>query len=443
MASLRFILYSALTSVLIVAVSSCATAPHIQPQINSFVVAEKYKQALTLLNSNEKNYGERNRLLYQMDYGLVLHLAGHYEKSIEVFEDAKKTFDRLITQSVSQIITTWVLNDNAADYRGEDFERVMINIFQSLNFARLRNFEEALVEARDVDSKLRVINKRYNLDQKNVYKEDAFARLLMGLLFEVSGRRTDDDDALISYRKAVDIYEQDYYPNYGLKTPRILKENILAMAQKLGSKDYPYYRKIFGDIEFETFATKSQKGEVYLIHYYGLSPVKHQGFVYLPLPGGYIYKLAFPQYDHRDVDYHDGIFKAVNRDLEVFQSVTEVAEDVQAIAIKNLENRKVRVVAKALVRSGAKYYLERIHEKKIRKRYGKETVRWFRYISSLYNIGSEQADLRSWQTLPSTILVARLILEPGEYELYFNNKELGKVDLKTGEKRFYITRTTD
>ena len=74
----------------------------------------------------------------------------------------------------------------------------------------------------------------------------------------------------------------------------------------------------------------------------------------------------------------------------------------------------------------------------------------FDFLSSLYNLSTERADLRSWQTLPAQIRVARLLLEPGEYEFFvqtytdnnrfLNKVSLGKGNLKAGEKKFFVFR---
>ena len=72
---------------------------------------------------------------------------------------------------------------------------------------------------------------------------------------------------------------------------------------------------------------------------------------------------------------------------------------------------------------------------------GEDTSKWFKYLMNLYNISSEQADLRSWQTLPAEIRLARFILEPGEYDLFYNRNKLGHMNVKEGEKKFVIYRT--
>jgi len=425
--------------------SSCAaSSPLIQPQINSLAAAGKLDYALDVLKENGEGYGKNNRLLYQMDYGLLLHLDGRYKESIPVFEVAKRTWEQLYTTSLSKGAATWIINDNMAPYHGEDFERVMINIFQALNFAMMSNLEEALVEARDVDGKLSALNRLYKPDQKNVYREDAFARFLMGILYEAQGTAGDLNDAFISYAKAVEIYEEDYQAQYGLEIPRILKENMLTAAHFMGGDEYRRYKNKFGDGTHPTIEEKNNKGEIYLFQYDGLSPIKHQGFVPVPLPGGYITKLAFPQLDERTSESNPGIFEAVSRQpggRRVFTCETQKAEPIGAIAMKNFGNRKGRVIAKAALRSAGKYVLERSQEVRVRQSYGQEPSRWFRYLSNLYNIASEEPDLRSWQTLPSEIRLARFLLDPGEYELLFNGGTLGNVHVLAGEKKFFIVRT--
>ncbi len=410
----------------------------IQPQINGLATAGKFKYALKVLQENQKDsYGANNHLLYLLDYGLMSHLAGRYEESIKTFEEAKNVYDQLYTTSISKEVATWLINDNMAPYRGEDFERVMINIFQSLNFVALGNIEEALVEARDVDVKLSVINRQYKPDQKNVYKEDAFARLLMGILYEQNGTGDDLNDAFISYKKAVDIYENDYH----IEVPEILKENILALAEWMDQEEFQVYRRKFMNKSFLGLKDKEAKAEVYLIHYAGLSPIKHQISIPIPLPGGYLSQLAFPVYDRRTEEISVGYFKAVDLDQNSSFISTEEVEDIGGIAIENLNNRKARVIAKAAIRSAGKYLIEQETEEALERKYGDNSSNWVKYVGSLYNIVSEQADLRSWQTLPDQIRMARLILDPGQYELFLNEHSFGSISVIAGEKKFILFRT--
>ncbi|MCM8813845.1 MAG: hypothetical protein NC924_07930, partial [Candidatus Omnitrophica bacterium] len=176
----------------------CSTIPKPQPLVSRGVNTGEYAAALSALTDNPSAYGRKNQLLYWFERGTVLHYKGDYEKSIEAFAQARREYDALYTKSVSAIASTWIWNDATAPYRGEDFELVTINIFQALNYALLGKYDEALVEARDVDSTLNAINAQYAPGQKNVYREDAFVRLLMGILYELRPLRENINDAFIS-----------------------------------------------------------------------------------------------------------------------------------------------------------------------------------------------------------------------------------------------------
>ncbi len=423
---------------LVLTLSSCAGVTKISPQVNDLAVDGQYAQALQILE-NPKKYGANNKLLFLFDKGLVLHLAGRYEESILVFEEAKLIYEELYTQSLTKNAGSWLWNDYALPYRGEDFERVMVNVFQALNFAALGKIDEALVEARDVDSVLKLINDQYSADQKNVYRQDAFARFLMGILYESTGKL---NDAVISYKLSFQAYERDYLKHYATATPQILKENLLAAAEKFGARDLDEYRNAFSGVDYIPWNEKQKKGEIVVIEYQGLSPVKVPVEIPIPLPDGYISKIAFPRYEKRHNDFLAMPISASTLSGGVaYSNRSQLGEDIAAIAVKNLDDRKVRVIAKSVVRLTGKYAAEKALEKHVDKQHGQGMADAVKIVGSLYNFFSEQADLRCWQTLPAQIAIGRLILNPGDYALTAADQDLGKVHLAAGEKKFFIVRT--
>ena len=119
-----------------------------------------------------------------------------------------------------------------------------------------------------------------------------------------------------------------------------------------------------------------------------------------------------------------------------------MGEDITGIALKNLDNRKVRVMAKAILRPAGKYFAEKAAENSVRRRSGDTPANAVRLAGGIYNIYSEQSDLRAWQTLPAEIRISRLVLLPGEYDLKLDDLSLGHVSLKAGEKKFILKRTS-
>jgi hypothetical protein len=424
--------------------SSCSSisAPTIQPQINNLIATGHYESAAQILQENRKAYGKRDELLYLFDAGMLMHMSHRYAESVQYFEEAKKKYDHLYTISITNQASTWLMNDKRAVYRGEDFERVMVNFFQAVNFMMLGQTEEALVEARNADRMLSLINRQYDEKQQNEYKEDAAARLLMGIIYEAIGAEG-IDDAYISYKKSLEAYDSEFYQNSGIEIPTLLKENLLRVAKKIDPEGYRPLKDRFKDIDERNLNNKDFTSEVYLIDYAGFVPIKHEVYLPIPLPNGFFGKLAFPQYDREEsAPKPAGYFKAVSDKVE-FDAPVETIQDIGYLAVSSLKDRQARVVAKAVVRTAGKFIVEDISENAISEEYGDTAGTIFRYLASLYNIASEEADLRSWQTLPDRINISRLKLKPGSYNLSYQNHDIAPVELKAGEKKVFVYRSAD
>ena len=439
------------TAVLAVALSfsmaSCATAPGVQPRVNSLVAAQKLDMASAALG-NQPNYGRNNELLYWLDRGMVEQCAGHFEESIQSFAQAQRKFDELYTKSITKLASAWALNDYAAPYRGEDYEYTLINIFQAINYLMIGNYSEALVEARDMDSKLTLINSLYA--GKNVYKEDAFGRFLMGILYEANATPSDLNDAFISYSKAYEDYTKDGGRYFGAQPPDLLKENLLTLAQFMGSDEFSRYRSEFPDVQLLALEDKKKKAEVYLFQYTGFSPVKVSGVVPIPFDPRHVTQIAFPKFVARYSEIVSSELSAAKTDQLAYVQPTFIGQDIATIAQKVLDSRKVQILAKAVIRPAVKYAAETVIEKEIQDKWGNGAAYGFDFLSSLYNLSTERADLRSWQTLPAQIRVARMLLEPGEYEFFvqtyaedsrlLNKVSLGKSTVESGQKKFFVFR---
>ncbi len=442
----------------IVFLASCASTSKpvrlfSQPQVNALVVSGRFEEAAELFKMGQPAYGPKNELLLLLDKGYVLHLAGRYRESMAAFEKAQKKLDELYTRSISNIATTWLVNDNRAPYRGEYFEHTLINIFQALNYAALDDVAGALVEMRAADRKLTVLNDVFRYNKYDIYRDDAFARFLAGILYESRGNRRDTNDAFIAYRNALKIYQDAFHSKTEVEVPRLLIQNLLATAEYLGfEEEFRELRKQFPDIAYSSVEEKLGKAEVYLIHYSGLSPIKHPVNIPVPLPEGYATQFSFPTYEKR----HYGITSLVliaTANGRTFEANSEPCVNLERIAEQSLNDRKVQIYTKSGLRPLAKYIVEQGIENKIEKSHGEGAAFAFRGASSIFNLFSEQADLRSWQTLPARISVARLLLPPGGYRLSaasvrFDSVRAQKtivenITLKAGDRKFFIIRSVE
>jgi hypothetical protein len=293
---LAFLVLLALAGLLLASLSGCAGPRKVYTTVDELNAQGEFSQARSYVEEHAKDYGKRNRLLYLLDRGMFAFATGEFREAITSFTEAEQLISELYTVSLSQEATTFLINDNAAPYRGEDFESVMVNLFLALSYANLSQIDEALVEARKVDSKLTAINLQYAENERNAYQEDPFVRLLMGILYEMAGTSTDLNDAYISYTKALQGYEAEYQ-RFGVSFPEPLVENLLSVASFMGRDELRKVRQRFPSYRLVSRAERKKKAEVYVLHLNGRTPVKEEDVIVVPAPGGQVVKVAFPHYE--------------------------------------------------------------------------------------------------------------------------------------------------
>jgi hypothetical protein len=436
--------------------SGCAGPRHICTTVDDLNAQGEFSLARKYAKGHAEEYGDLNQLLYYLDTGTFAFSLGEYEEAIASFTEAERIMNELYTISLSREATTFLINDNTAPYRGEDFESVMVNLFLALSYANLSRIEDALVEARKVDSKLTAINLQYADDKKNAYKEDPFARLLMGILYEMGGTSADLNEAYISYTIALAGYEREY-SRFDVAVPEVLLENILSLAQFMGNDELQKMRQRFPAHRVISEAERRENAEVYVLHFNGRTPVKEEGVVVFPIRGGGVVKIAFPRYREIPARIADSrVHAAPDVGYERFFADSRPAEPIGKIAVENLENRKVRIYAKTLARVTAKYLALR-EATRAARRSDEEHGGWAALLAQAAGtaliFASETADLRSWRTLPAEIRISKLTLPPGSYQLWaecvdasgrvVRKVELGSKELKAGGKILLQFRTTE
>jgi hypothetical protein len=98
---------------------------------------------------------------------------------------------------------------------------------------------------------------------------------------------------------------------------------------------------------------------------------------------------------------------------------TELVHNVTALADKALSERMAGITVKALARATAKFAAAEATTRGAQQAAGKDAGPWVGLLVGLLAKGlavaSEEADKRSWQTLPDEIHLARVWVPPGRY----------------------------
>lgn len=413
-------------------------------------------------------YKEQDRVMYWMNEGMLLHMLGKYQASTASLQKAERRSDQLFTKSIRKGIKATFTSEASTDYEGQDYEKVMLNVVKAFNFLCANQIEGALVEARKINEKLVYFNSKYR--HKNVYNQDAFAHWLMGMLFEIERSY---DDARIAYQKSIEIYERDFSRNYGISPPPYVYEDLMRVARINGDKDllaqYASKYQSRGATGKSADMLRSH-GEIVLFHLNGEGPTKRDYFIncyfrnavnwfcdarpggdFLVqnririLPGYTTIKIAFPRLMLHPPRVRSLTIRARNN-----TGVSVTAEPISRIALKVFRDQTGRVFKNAVKRAVVKALTQKaagMAGKAVGgKKYGSALGLLARLTTSVANQASEEADKRTWTTLPSRIDVARVFATPGVQTLEIQTSNGGfyrfpNVRVQAG-KRTFITYWT-
>lgn len=411
--------------------NACLTYYQKNIKFHKLFLHKKLAEADQLLAKDKQAERRNTRLLYYLNRGMTTHLMGQYEASNHFFEQAHLTHEDFQTSPVDEALA-FLVNPTLTDYRGEDHEVLLIHYYKALNCLQLGKPQEALVECRRLNIKLHQLSDKH--DAANKYRRDAFIHTLMGLVYQANHEY---NDAFIAYRNAVEIYQEDYQPRFGIEVPTQLKKDLIYTAYKTGFDDQvQYYQQMF-QLAYDP-AQEDTGGDVVFLWNNGLGPVKSEwaiNFVVLRGAGDIVtfaneelglffpfplsddsqaqqnlsdlqlIRVAFPKYVERPLLYDQAIVYANGRSHPL-----EIAEDINAISFQVLHQRMLREFSKLLLRVA----LKKVAEYQFRKQNDVLGA-----ILGIANFATEQADTRNWQTIPHSIYYTRLKLPPGVHQARF------------------------
>ena len=470
----------AIVSTLVWGLPSCGPSMKHYPEVEDSLRQGNPHKAVALVEQAEKSYDNEDYLLYLMDLGMTLHFAGQYAESNTYLDQADQMVEELYTKRLHDEVAAVLINEGALPYRGDPYEQVMINVIKALNFALLQNLPEALVEARKIDHRLNVLNDSVDRDR---YREDPFARYLTGVLYEAFG---DLNNAFIAYRKAEEGYRLAQAWS-GVALPDILKQDLLRVVRALHlEEDYQQYRQAFPNIP-NPEPIPSSMAQLFVVSYNGRGPTKEDISLDVPLSFEALQLAAINNYGLgggiRRTRGRDALLYGIQGQIvrvalprlvphpspvaystldakqpgSHYEMKTERVYDVGATAKKNLDDQFPMLMVRAAARGALKYGAAQGIGQGFRSSVNGNEAQWVGFlataIATMFVIASEEADIRSWQTLPGEIQIGRLWLPAGEYSITMNSFDHAGDKLRTssayllslspGEMRFITQRIID
>lgn len=353
-----------------------------------------------------------DQLVYLLDYATALQQARRFKESAQAYQDAAKIADIQDYHSISKITASLLLSEEMVQYKGDDYEKVLIHAMNAVNYLEIGELDDALVETRQLNTMLY----KFKYEAKKDYDQNPFAFYLSALIWEAD---KDYDDAYIAYKSAYDVA-----PTY----PPLREDLVRASLKAQRPEETAKWKSAFPEVKVKPEWKDKTLGEVVLIYQQGWGPRKY------PRPEA----PRFPQLIPLSSNTQRALLTIGDRTAMSSQifSVTDVA-------IKTLNDDYARLVGMRVAGVAAKAIVaNQIGQRN--KALG--AVAWL-----AMNL-SDRADTRQWSTLPQTFQIARMTLKPGKYKVSvqgidwannFSHEDMPEreIEVRAGKKTFISWRS--
>jgi hypothetical protein len=386
---------------------SCAGAD-IYGEIDPAIEAAAFSQAsiAPAKGSGKKPvYTNKEAILFHLDQGMIEHYAEFWEESSGDLEAGERLIEDAFTKSLSQTIASYIVNDTVREYSGEDYEDLYINVFNSLNYYHREDLEGALVEIRRLNEKLLVLSDKYETAKAKVL--DSYGEL--GSVDYVREASSFSNSALARYLGVL------FYRGGGLADDARIDMEELKAAYQLAPRIYA--NPLPSSLEDELSVPRGM-GRLNVIAFTGLSPIKEEENIVIPLPypaPNNWARIALPRLVQRP-----SVIRGIEIALDSGEKFElEVLENMSAIAGETFKSRHALIVLKSIARSIIKATASAGAARAVEEK----SEGWGAIIGLLGKVVSEvteKADTRTSRYFPACAFVGGISLEPGIYSITIN-----------------------
>ncbi len=362
----------------------------------------------------------KDEVLIRLERATLLQAMGKYEDSAREFESAaariRQYEDRAVVSASKTMTEVGSLfwNEQVLPYEGEDFEKILLHTLDAVNYLMTGDLEGARVEIRNAYQRQNELYEKHAGELEKAQKEssgigweesfqkadrnrydalrqkaegvmsvyqNAFAYYVSALVYELSGR---DDEAYIDLKKGIQAAPWSGY----------MQKDLIRLSRKMKiHEDSRSWEARFGDPGRDY----GNGVDVFIMIQHGAAPVKEA--LTLPIPishGGWTFA-SLPVYRYIPAGMSHAEIVCEGNSHE-----SSPVSDIEATASRNLLDEYPILFAKQVARS----YIKARITSRLHNEYGTFGV----ILGTLATLITEQADLRTWSTLPKAVHAARVFV---------------------------------
>jgi hypothetical protein len=379
--------------------------------------------------------GGRDGVLNALSAGYYYLSLQDYDNSRELFKIAEDQFEqyeeraKVNARDIAAGAKAAISSDMELPYKGEMFEKVMVNTMLTMNYLFKEDLQGANVEVRRAEIRQKQAIDKHQKELKKIEKQKKEKKIddkslnsiyaNYSVLDEFGSKVINSFQNGFTYYLGGMVYElnnklddayQDYYKSFSLYKNKYTLKKMIELSQTLDMKNehekwVNMYKDLYNE-ELQSRDTGANPGtgpaELVVVYFCGNVPQKTQAKFSLWLPQK-SFNVAFPFYDKNALYMNDGSLE-INQNGEILGK-TEMVLDFIPIVIKALKEKLAGMIVRQIIRLIAK--------NKIEKTASKKGGILGKFAAKIFNTVSERADLRGWYELPGNIQIFRAKIEAG------------------------------
>lgn len=422
-ASMKSVKVSCLLSVLLLA--GCGSMRSYQADTKGVIEYARAGQpdsALTVLESNDKD------LLYYLEKGQLFQLKNDWAGSTRAWlkadeqihnweEVARNSPDKLLGDAGS-----FLINDKTRRYEGYDYEKVLLSTLLAVNHAASGDWNNARVEVRKTHEREAIIaefrSRTYEKDE-----EEARARGVKTTFKDLKGYPTEtlDDPEVLALKNS---YQNAFSHYLAAFVYEALGEKSLAAPGYRKAIELRPHTRVLEDAlaQLDGRTTKRGMTEVLFVVSSGLAPARQSVTVPLPVPHVGLTAMSFPVI--RDSDH----FAPVQLKLDGRYLPVSTVASVDAMSRRALRDDMPGIILRTSIRAISRG----VAQKQLNDNDSNGSA-LASLVIGIVSVVTEQADERSWRTLPGQIGIMRVSLAAGMHKVLVPTAQgLEAFNLKVG-----------
>ncbi len=347
--------------------------------------------------------GQRDGLLFRLEAAKALLDAGRYEESSAMFDRAAELvtlFDYKADISVTEEAGTLLTDETHRDYRGTSYDRIQLEVYETLNYLGRNDLDEAAVHMRKAFARQAEAVAR-NADEISAQKERAGSK-------GVSSQKVLGDPGYVAMEAELDTLVNPAYADYVNPCASLLSA-LLLREQGDTANAVVDLRKVIGMIpdnrflrplleEFEASPSPAAD-RVYVLFESGMAPSLEEFRLTLFTFEQGVSTFAIPQLVPSPPAAHALRIEAPGAGLDL---QTEHLASIQSIVATDFKSRLPGIVLRTVISLVAK----EVGTAQInRDSSGGELVF---LAANIWKVATSRADLRTWRTMGAEYQLAVL-----------------------------------